>query len=107
MRTRSCCAVTPRGATWSTPSSVSVNVRQRRANGRRRACRDSPRAWSISDHAGGGGFGDPHSRPAEKVQNDVRQGYVSVANARTLYGVALNGDTLDIDAAETERLRGG
>jgi N-methylhydantoinase B len=56
---------------------------------------------------GGGGFGDPHRRPAEKVQNDVRQGYVSLDNARTLYGVALNTETLAIDETETGKLRGG
>ena len=56
---------------------------------------------------GGGGFGDPYHRPAEIVQNDVRQGYVSVANARDLYGVALDPSTLDIDQAETVKLRRG
>jgi len=56
---------------------------------------------------GGGGFGDPYTRPAEKVQNDVRQGYVSLDNARALYGVALDAETLEIDAAETGKLRGG
>ena len=56
---------------------------------------------------GGGGFGAPHHRPVEMVQNDVRQGYVSVVNARDLYGVALAPSTLDIDEAETGKLRGG
>ena len=31
---------------------------------------------------GGGGYGDPHERPAELVAEDVRQGYVSVEVAR-------------------------
>lgn len=42
--------------------------------------------------AGGGGFGDPCSRPAEQVAEDVRNGMVSVASARERYGVALDPD---------------
>ncbi len=54
---------------------------------------------------GGGGFGPPWQRPAEKVREDVRQGYVTLEAARDDYGVALDAATLEIDAAETERLR--
>jgi N-methylhydantoinase B len=38
---------------------------------------------------GGGGLGDPYKRPVGKVVEDVRQGYVSIDNARSQYGVAL------------------
>ncbi|OGA29646.1 MAG: 5-oxoprolinase [Betaproteobacteria bacterium RIFCSPLOWO2_02_FULL_65_24] len=54
---------------------------------------------------GGGGFGPPHERPAQNVQDDVRQGYVSVEAARELYGVALDAQTLEIDQPATARLR--
>jgi N-methylhydantoinase B len=54
---------------------------------------------------GGGGYGSPLERPAESVQDDVRQGYVSLKAAAELYGVVLDPHTLAIDAAATERLR--
>ena len=55
---------------------------------------------------GGGGFGDPRLRPADKVAHDVSEGYVSRDAARTLYGVALNDDG-SIDEAATQGLRAG
>jgi N-methylhydantoinase B len=54
---------------------------------------------------GGGGFGNPHERPAEKVQDDVRQGYVSIESAREHYGVVLDPQTLALDQAATRVLR--
>jgi len=54
--------------------------------------------------AGGGGWGDPHQRPPERVQRDVLCGYVSREAARDAYGVAL-GDDLTIDPEATARLR--
>lgn len=56
--------------------------------------------------SGGGGFGDPRRRPAEKVRDDVRDGLVSVESARELYGVAVDPETFEIDAEETAKLRG-
>ncbi len=53
---------------------------------------------------GGGGYGDPHRRPAEKVAEDVMLGLVSAAAARDVYGVALRPDGA-VDAAETALLR--
>jgi N-methylhydantoinase B len=53
---------------------------------------------------GGGGYGDPRKRPAEKVAEDVAHGLVSVEKARELYGVALTAE-LKVDAAGTARLR--
>jgi N-methylhydantoinase B len=54
---------------------------------------------------GGGGYGSPLARPIEVVQEDVRQGYVSVEAAAKLYGVVIDPDTFEIDRAATERLR--
>jgi N-methylhydantoinase B len=60
-------------------------------------------------YGGGGGWGDPLDRPAEKVLDDVLDEYVSVEGARRDYGVVLTGSledlTLAIDHPATERLR--
>ncbi|WP_170117010.1 hydantoinase B/oxoprolinase family protein [Phyllobacterium sophorae] len=53
---------------------------------------------------GGGGYGDALKRDPEAVRADVLNGHVSVAAARSQYGVALSND--GIDHAATEVLRG-
>ena len=58
----------------------------------------------IVSMPGGGGYGDPHKRPAAKVAEDVALGLVSEKAARELYGVALTKDGA-VDEAETARLR--
>jgi N-methylhydantoinase B len=58
----------------------------------------------IVSMPGGGGYGDPHKRDAEKVAEDVALGLVSKDKARDLYGVALKADG-SVDEAETARLR--
>jgi N-methylhydantoinase B len=55
--------------------------------------------------SGGGGYGNPLRRPVDKVQADVRDGVVSVANARSDYGVVIDERTLKVDAAATKSLR--
>ena len=55
---------------------------------------------------GGGGYGDPHRRPAAKVLEEVVNGYVSIEAARRDYGVAIDRDSLELDEKETARLRG-
>jgi N-methylhydantoinase B len=59
----------------------------------------------ILRSGGGGGFGSPLERPAEYVQHDVRQGYVSLPAARDYYGVVLDAATLAIDAGATAEQR--
>ena len=54
--------------------------------------------------AGGGGFGDPCSRPAEQVAEDVRNGIVSVSSARACYGVVIDADGF-VDKEATAELR--
>jgi N-methylhydantoinase B len=60
-------------------------------------------------YGGGGGWGDPLARPAEKVLEDVLDEYVSVEAARRDYGVVLTGSledfSLAIDAKGTQALR--
>jgi N-methylhydantoinase B len=55
----------------------------------------------------GGGFGDPREREPERVREDVRDGYVTLGSAREVYAVALDPETLEVDAARTAALRAG
>jgi N-methylhydantoinase B len=57
--------------------------------------------------AGGGGWGNPYERDPERVQRDVRDGYVSLDSAKRDYGVSLDPETLEIDEESTRRLRSG
>lgn len=52
----------------------------------------------------GGGYGDPKRRNPESVAHDVREGWVSAAAARDIYGVALD-DDLQVDSESTAALR--
>jgi N-methylhydantoinase B len=55
----------------------------------------------------GGGFGDPREREPERVRDDVRDGYVTLEDAREVYAVAVDPETLEVDATETASLRSG
>ncbi len=57
------------------------------------------RLWS----GGGGGYGDPLTRDPAAVARDVAAGLVSPGRARDVYGVALDGD--EVDLVTTARLR--
>jgi N-methylhydantoinase B len=48
----------------------------------------------------GGGWGPPHERPAEEVVEDVRDGYVTLAQAERDYGVVLDPNTLQVARLE-------
>jgi N-methylhydantoinase B len=52
---------------------------------------------------GGGGWGDPLARSAEKVAEDVRNGLVSAASAEKAYGVLVRDGV--VDTGETSALR--
>ena len=54
--------------------------------------------------SGGGGYGAPWLRDAEKVKRDVQYGYISRERASDGYGVILNDDD-SIDTAATEERR--
>ncbi len=56
---------------------------------------------------GAGGYGDPFERDPQRVLEDVLDDYVSVAAARSEYGVVLTGTGADlrVDAAATRALR--
>lgn len=56
--------------------------------------------------AGGGGWGEAWSREPALVARDVANGLVSPERARSIYRVALDPATLEVDPEETRRLRG-
>ncbi len=53
----------------------------------------------------GGGYGDPLKRPAQKVLEDVLDGYYSAAHAKEAYGVVVDTAAETVDMAATEKLR--
>jgi N-methylhydantoinase B len=55
----------------------------------------------------GGGYGDPREREPERVLDDVRDGYVTAAEARAVYGVVVEERGRRVDDAATARLRQG
>ncbi|MBU0755810.1 MAG: hydantoinase B/oxoprolinase family protein, partial [Planctomycetes bacterium] len=59
----------------------------------------------VQEAGGGGGYGDPRKRPVEKVVEEVRNETLSVERARTDYGVVIDPQTFEVDAARTGRLR--
>ncbi|RMJ22747.1 Hydantoinase/oxoprolinase region [Aspergillus sp. HF37] len=54
---------------------------------------------------GGGGLGDPLSRPAEKVALEVRRQLVTLDGARSGYGVVVEPHDFTVCRGETEELR--
>jgi len=63
---------------------------------------DGERIVAIS--CGGGGYGDPRKRPAERVADDVAGGLISPDRARDIYGVVISGSgALDATATDAER----
>ncbi len=57
------------------------------------------------DSPGGGGYGDPRARPAERVLADVREGLVSREAAERDYGVVVTADGQHVDEAATRARR--
>jgi N-methylhydantoinase B len=59
------------------------------------------------DQPGGGGFGHPFDRDPESVAADVRNEKVTIAHARTEYGVVIDPTTLKVDLDATRVARSG
>ena len=55
--------------------------------------------------ASGGGYGDPLAREPGRVRADVMDGAVSEEAARSIYGVALEGEASEVDPEATKALR--
>ncbi len=69
--------------------------------------RDVPRGPIFRQVAGGGGgYGDPRRRPADKVAEEAHNGLVSPEAARADYGVVIDPKTFAVDATATAALRG-
>ena len=67
-----------------------------------------PGEMIVSISAGGGGYGDPFERDAERVRHDVAERWISRERARAVYGVVLGADgTVDIEAMQRARVRTG
>jgi N-methylhydantoinase A/oxoprolinase/acetone carboxylase beta subunit/N-methylhydantoinase B/oxoprolinase/acetone carboxylase alpha subunit len=58
----------------------------------------------VVESPGGGGLGDPLTRPVDAVRADVVAGYCSAGEARAAYGVVLRQD-LSVDEPATTALR--
>jgi N-methylhydantoinase B len=54
---------------------------------------------------GGGGYGSPYARPPERVLQDVRNGFVSPAQAEAVYGVVIDAHTWTVNTDATARRR--
>ena len=54
---------------------------------------------------GGGGYGNPHLRDAKKVAQEVRNGIISIEQAKESYGVVVDPESFAVDIDETKRLR--
>jgi N-methylhydantoinase B len=59
----------------------------------------------VIQTAGGGGYGHPFDRAPAKVLEDVTEGFIGIARAESEYGVVIDGRTMTVDPAATERLR--
>jgi hypothetical protein len=66
-----------------------------------------PGETAANKNPGGGGYGDPFERPVEKVVWDVKNDLVSIQGAVEDYGVVIrDSETLEVDSAATQKLRG-
>ena len=55
--------------------------------------------------SGGGGWGDPLERDAERVREDVVNGGNTLQRAKDVYGVVIHEKSLDVDVKATRELR--
>ncbi len=54
---------------------------------------------------GGGGFGTPLDRPLEKIEDDLREGYISRKRAEGCYGVVFKPGSSEVDVEATRAQR--
>jgi N-methylhydantoinase B len=59
----------------------------------------------VQEAGGGGGYGNPHKRPAATVALEVRNGITSPQAARDAYGVVVDPVTFEIDTEATRQAR--
>jgi N-methylhydantoinase B len=97
----------PIGGGW--PGSLN-GIEVVRGTTRRRLTRPSDCPLDRGDRVriitgGGGGWGEPHARDPEAVARDMRDGFVTVADAAAIYAVVIDPDLLQVDRAATVELR--
>jgi N-methylhydantoinase B len=63
----------------------------------------APGDWVQVKTPGGGGWGDPRKRDRERVERDVRRGYIAPSLAAATYGWSENGVSPDAAVAPTVR----
>jgi N-methylhydantoinase B/oxoprolinase/acetone carboxylase alpha subunit len=56
--------------------------------------------------SGGGGYGEPHERGFDQIAEDVKQGFISAAQAAEDYGVVIRSDGSIDENATADRRRG-
>jgi len=102
----------PFGVFGGTPGIGGGNYRETLDSGHRDYCSskgymqiDPGQRW-VGVSSGGGGFGDPLERSAQKVCEHVRDEIISFDTARDIYGVVLDPETFELDQVGTKRLRG-
>jgi len=59
----------------------------------------------VKHSSGGGGIGNPAERDPELVREDVENEFVSLENAKEIYRVVIETDTLKVDHQATKTLR--
>lgn len=65
----------------------------------------APGETFMFETTGGGGWGNPLTRPVERVLNDVKDDYITIDSAKTLYGVVIDANSMKVDEAATAKLR--
>ncbi len=95
------------GGAHGAPSSVIVNPGAEGERILRTKVTDTLQPGDSIRHtqAGGGGWGHPYDRDPEKVLRDVLNDKVSLAKAAELYGVVIDGSTMQVDQAATSLRR--
>ncbi len=63
-----------------------------------------PNESVVSHTSGGGGYGPPHERPAEKVAHDLAEGWITRERAEEVYGLAFDDDG-EVDESATSKRR--
>ena len=66
-----------------------------------------PGTVSVHDGGGGGGCGPPEERDLERVDEDLRSGFISAKAAVEIYGAVLtaNGSAVNFEASRRRRIR--
>jgi N-methylhydantoinase B len=84
---------------------LNVGTNRERALQPLETIRMEPGESFLVEMPGGGGYGDPHRRPAEDVLEDVLNGYISLESAERDYGVAIDRGSMTLDRDRTLTLR--